>query len=122
MDKNAPSGQFVLVLLDWGKQTYRLIEGNRSKSGDSFKIDHPLDPENKYLYHSFVESPDMKNVYDGTIITDGGGLAIVTLPDWSESLNRDFRFQLTVIAQFAQAIVASEIGRNQFRSALTRGM
>ena len=42
------------------------VVGTLSKGGGSFKIDHPLDPENKYLYHSFVESPDMKNVYDGT--------------------------------------------------------
>jgi hypothetical protein len=42
------------------------VIGNLSKSGGSFKIDHPLDPANKYLYHSFVESPEMKNIYDGT--------------------------------------------------------
>src|SRR5579863_5210078 len=41
------------------------VDGNLSKAGGSFKIDHPLDPSNKYLYHSFVESPDMKNIYDG---------------------------------------------------------
>jgi len=35
------------------------VTGSLSKGGGSFKIDHPLDPENKYLYHSFVESPDM---------------------------------------------------------------
>ncbi len=35
------------------------IAGNLSKRGGAFKIDHPLDPENKYLSHSFVESPDM---------------------------------------------------------------
>jgi|SRR6516162_9903462 len=28
-----------------------------------FKIDHPLDPAHKYLYDSFVESPDMMNIY-----------------------------------------------------------
>ncbi len=28
----------------------------------TFKIDHPLDPENKYLYHSFVESPDSTTI------------------------------------------------------------
>jgi hypothetical protein len=39
------------------------VDGNLSKAGGSFKIDHPLDPANKYLYHSFVESPDMMNVY-----------------------------------------------------------
>jgi trimeric autotransporter adhesin len=90
------------------------VLGILNKGGGSFKIDHPLDPANKYLYHSFVESPDMKNMYDGNITTDGAGLATVTLPDWFETLNRDFRYQLTVIGQFAQAIVASEISGNQF--------
>jgi hypothetical protein len=34
------------------------ITGSIAKGSGTFKIDHPLDPENKYLYHSFVESPD----------------------------------------------------------------
>ena len=91
------------------------VVGTLSKGGGSFKIDHPLDPANKYLYHSFVESPDMMNIYNGNVTTDGAGLATVTLPDWFESLNRDFRYQLTVIGQFAQAIVASKVANNQFR-------
>jgi hypothetical protein len=90
------------------------VDGNLSKSGGSFKIDHPLDPSNKYLYHSFVESPDMKNIYDGNVTTNASGVAIVTLPKWFEALNRDFRYQLTVIGQFAQAMVASEISNHQF--------
>ncbi|MEP0861951.1 MAG: hypothetical protein HRF52_11000 [Ignavibacterium sp.] len=90
------------------------VTGTLSKGGGSFKIDHPLDPQNKYLYHSFVESPDMKNIYDGTVITDASGYATVTLPDWFEALNKDFRYQLTVIGDFAQAIVAQEIHNNQF--------
>ena len=90
------------------------IKGNLSKGGGSFKIDHPLDPANKYLYHSFVESPDMMNVYNGNITTDRRGLAKVTLPGYFEALNRDFRYQLTVIGQFAQAIVAKEIQDNAF--------
>ncbi|MCA2004413.1 MAG: hypothetical protein LDL01_01335 [Ignavibacterium sp.] len=90
------------------------VTGTLSKGGGSFKIDHPLDPQNKYLYHSFVESPDMKNVYDGTVVTDASGYATVTLPDWFEALNKDFRYQLTVIGDFAQAIIAQEIQNNQF--------
>ncbi len=90
------------------------IIGTLSKGAGSFKIDHPLDPANKYLYHSFVESPDMKNMYDGDITTNDAGLATVTLPNWFETLNRDFHYQLTVIGQFAQAIVATEISGNQF--------
>jgi hypothetical protein len=90
------------------------VNGTLSKTAGSFKIDHPLDPENKYLYHSFVESPDMKNIYDGVITTDGRGVAVVTMPDWFETLNRDFRYQLTVIGEFAQAIVGKKLSNNQF--------
>lgn len=90
------------------------VEGTLTKAGGSFKIDHPLDPENKYLYHSFVESPDMKDIYDGTVTTDENGQAVVQLPEWFEALNRDFRYQLTVIGTFAQAIVAEKIKDNRF--------
>jgi hypothetical protein len=90
------------------------VDGNLSKAGGSFKIDHPLDPANKYLYHSFVESPDMMNIYNGNATTDEKGSAVVQLPEWFETLNRDFRYQLTVIGQFAQAIVASKVANHQF--------
>jgi hypothetical protein len=90
------------------------VTGNLSKGGGSFKIDHPLDPANKYLYHSFVESPDMMNVYNGNVTTDGKGEAAVTLPDYFEALNRDFRYQLTTIGQHADAWIASEIKDNKF--------
>jgi hypothetical protein len=91
-----------------------LISGTLSKGGGSFKIDHPLDPENKYLYHSFVESPDMMNIYNGNLTTNENGDAVVTLPDYFEALNGDFRYQLTVIGTFAQAIVAEKIKGNRF--------
>ena len=91
------------------------VIGNLTKSSGTFKIDHPQDPENKFLYHSFVESPDMKNIYDGTITTNADGEATVEMPHYFESLNKDFRYQLTSIGQFAQAIVAEEISNNQFR-------
>jgi hypothetical protein len=90
------------------------VKGNVSKGGGSFKIDHPLDPANKYLSHSFVESPDMMNVYNGNIVTDRHGFATVNLPDYFEALNGVFRYQLTVIGQFAQAIVANKISANRF--------
>jgi hypothetical protein len=57
----------------------------------------------------------MKNIYDGNVTTDAHGDATVTLPEWFEALNGDFRYQLTVIGQFAQAIVAEEITGNQFK-------
>jgi len=80
----------------------------------SFTIDHPLDPANKYLSHSSVESPDMMNIYNGNVVTDANGDAVVPLPEWFETLNRDFRYQLTVIGQFAQAIVTGEVANHQF--------
>jgi hypothetical protein len=86
------------------------VTGKVSKGSGSFKIDDPLDPANKYLSHSFVESPDMMNVYNGNVVTDRYGRATVELPEYFESLNRDFRYQLTVVGKFAQAIVATEIG------------
>jgi hypothetical protein len=95
------------------------VAGALSKSSGSFRIDHPLDPANKYLYHSFVESPDMMNVYNGNAVTDERGYATITMPDWFETLNRDFRYQLTVIddadsEQFVQAKVVGKLRDNRF--------
>ncbi|MDT8394706.1 MAG: hypothetical protein RQ761_12755 [Bacteroidales bacterium] len=90
------------------------VSGTFSKSGGSFKIDHPKDPENKYLVHSFVESPDMMNIYNGNIETGANGYATVELPAYFDMLNIDFRYQLTVIGEFAQAIVKEEISGNHF--------
>ncbi len=95
------------------------VVGTLSKGGGSFKIDHPLDPENKYLYHSFVESPDMMNIYNGVITTDLKGYATVALPDWFDALNRDFRYSLTIIDtsdsdDFVQAKIVREIQANHF--------
>ena len=90
------------------------VNGTLSKSAGSFKIDHPLDPLNKYLVHSFVESPDMANIYNGNIITDGNGFAVVVLPSYFQAENMDYKYQLTVIGEFSQAIVGKEISQNQF--------
>jgi hypothetical protein len=73
------------------------VRGPLIKPGGQFKIDHPLDPANKYLSHSFVESPDMKNVYDGLVVLDDQGETEIELPDWFDALNKDFRYQLTAI-------------------------
>jgi len=93
------------------------VTGYLSKSGGGFKIDHPLDLANKYLYHSFVESPDMKNIYDGVAVLDGSGEAVVELPDWFGVLNKDFRYQLACIGGFAPVYIAEEISNNRFKIA-----
>ena len=94
------------------------VTGNLSKGGGSFKIDHPLDPANKYLYHSFVESPDMMNVYNGIAILDSSGEATITMPDWFSVLNRDFRYQLTAIgAPGPNLYIAEEFVDGHFKIA-----
>jgi hypothetical protein len=92
------------------------VTGSVSKGSGSFQIDHPLDPENKTLSHSFVESPDMMNVYNGNVTLDANGEAVVTLPEWFEALNRDFRYQLTAIGGPGPNLyVAEEVAHNQFK-------
>ena len=93
------------------------VNGTLTKSAGTFKIDHPLDPANKYLSHSFVESPDMKNIYDGVVTLDGRGEATVILPDWFEALNGNFRYQLTCIGEHAPVYIAQKIAGNRFRIA-----
>jgi trimeric autotransporter adhesin len=92
------------------------ITGSLSKGSGSFKIDHPLDPANKYLYHSFVESPDMMNIYNGVVTLNAQGAAWITLPDYFEALNRDFRYQLTSMGRPQPNLyIAREISGNRFR-------
>lgn len=87
------------------------VSGTLTKSAGAFRIDHPLDPENKYLVHSFVESPDMMNVYNGNVTTDESGVAWITMPDYFEALNRDFRYQLTVLDESDTGFALAKIYR-----------
>jgi hypothetical protein len=92
------------------------IHGRLTKSGGGFRIDHPLDPANQYLTHSFVESSDMKNIYDGVVLADEHGQATVELPAWFEAVNRDFRYQLTAIGGPAPGLhVSEEISDGRFK-------
>jgi hypothetical protein len=97
------------------------VYGTLTASIKPFRIDHPLDPAGKYLNHSSIESPDMMNVYNGNTTTNGRGRAVVRLPRYFEALNRDFKYQLTVIGGFAQAVVSQEIKSNRFVIKTDRG-
>lgn len=84
----------------------------------SFVIDHPLDPENKYLMHYCAEGPEPRNVYQGTVVTDSAGFATVRLPDYYESINRDPLIQLTVIdgtTDFVMVKVTQKVANGQFQ-------
>jgi hypothetical protein len=93
------------------------ITGRLVKGSGSFQIDHPLDPANKFLCHSFVESPDMMNIHNGNVILDSAGEAVIELPEWYGALNKDFRYQLTCIGGYANVYISQKIENNQFKIA-----
>jgi len=96
------------------------VFGNFAATGTkSFKIDHPLDPANRYLYHFAQEAPEVQNVYNGVVTLDASGGAVVTLPEYFSALNTGpFRYQLTAIgAPMPNLHVAQEIQGNTFRIA-----
>lgn len=94
------------------------VSGTLSKPGGGFRIDHPADPANKYLNHSFVESSEMKNIYDGVAQMDANGEAIVDLADWMEELNQEFRIQLTPMGAPAPHLhLVGTIAHGRFRIA-----
>ena len=93
-----------------------VVEGNLQVNNNfGARTDHPLDPANKYLNQTFVESSEMMSVQTGNITTDANGEAVVSLPEYFQAMNGDFRYQLTVVGQFAQAIVAQKIEGNVFK-------
>jgi trimeric autotransporter adhesin len=95
------------------------VSGNLNVSGTkSFRVDHPLDPANKYLYHAALESSEVLNLYSGNTVLDANGETNVQLPDWFEALNRDFRYQLTAIGAAAPNLhIAQEIQNRSFKIA-----
>ncbi len=85
--------------------------GNLGATGTkSFQIDHPDDPENKYLRHFSAESPEVINFYSGTVTLDDTGEAVVELPPYFAKINTDPRYQLTAVgAPMPMLHVAEEI-------------
>ena len=91
------------------------VTGALSKGSGTFAIDHPLDPQNRLLYHSFVESPDVKNMYDGVARLDEKGELTIELPSYFEALNTGFRYQLFPHYEpMPDLHVKSEVSGNRF--------
>jgi hypothetical protein len=94
------------------------ITGGVVTAAAATKIDHPLDPENRYLTHSLVQSPDMMTVYNGNVVLDAMGEATVELPVYVGALDGEFRYQLTAIgAPGPNLYVSREIVGDSFRIA-----
>lgn len=91
--------------------------GKLGSSGfKTFRIDHPTDPENKYLQHYSSEGPEPINEYSGNVILEADGSAWVQLPDYFEMINIDFRYTLTAIGAPAPGLyIASEVQGNAFQ-------
>ncbi len=94
-------------------------QGDSGASGlKAFRIDHPFDPEHKYLLHYSTESPFPQNFYSGNVVTDAKGFAWVQLPDYFDEINTNFKYQLTVIDdgdEFVMAKVTKEVAANRFQ-------
>ncbi|MEW5955914.1 MAG: hypothetical protein AB1626_05275, partial [Candidatus Micrarchaeota archaeon] len=79
------------------------VTGTLSKGSGSFLIDHPLDPKNKVLRHSFAESPEMLNIYKGNAKT-AGRKKVIQMPEWFVALNgkdsSDYSFAVTPLKSF----------------------
>jgi hypothetical protein len=94
-------------------------DGHFASNGNkSFRIDHPLDPKNKYLLHYCTESPYPQNFYNGNVTTDATGYAWVELPEYFSEINANFKYVLTVIDDsddFVLAKVTKEITHNSFQ-------
>jgi hypothetical protein len=91
------------------------VSGTISKGAGTFVIDHPLDPRNKLLYHSFVESPEPKNIYDGVATLDERGEVIIELPGYFLALNKDFRYLASPIGEAMPNLhLAREVYRRRF--------
>jgi hypothetical protein len=87
--------------------------GTLSKSGGSFTIDHPLDPNGKILNHYFTESPEMVNIYRGVVTLGASGRAAVSLPDYFSALNEKPMVQLTGVGTYEVYVVDKVVG-NRF--------
>lgn len=94
------------------------VGGHLYKFGGGFQIDHPLSPDSKVFNHSFVESSERKNIYDGVVKLDAKGAAMVKLPAWLEAVNGSFRYQLTSIGGPAPNLhVSKKISTGRFQIA-----
>jgi len=74
------------------------VGGNFYAGGTkSFRIDNPLDPENKFLIHYSIESNEVMNIYRGSVQLDANGEATVKLPDYFPAVNKNFSYNLTPV-------------------------
>jgi hypothetical protein len=115
---------FGIGVIGEGNSFGVFAQGNLGASGTkTFLIDHPLDPENRFLKHYSMESPEVLNVYRGNVVLDANGEGVVKLPDYFDAINRNVTYQLTAIGGAAPGLhVLEEIdATRQFKVAGGKG-
>lgn len=105
----------------WGDQTdingfSVYANGDMGAAGiKPFYIDHPTDPENKYLRHFSIESNEVLNVYRGNATFDANGEATVVMPDYFDAVNNEnCTYQLTPIGGYAPLYIKEKLANGQF--------
>lgn len=93
-----------------------VINGDLTVTGtkSGFRIDDPRAPTRRTLTHTPVETDVLTVTYSGNARTGADGRATVRLPEYAEALGTDWRYQLTPIGRFGQAIVEREVRDGAF--------
>lgn len=92
------------------------ISGALSKGSGTFKIDHPLDPDNKFLYHGFIEGPRYDLIYRGQVKLSAGQ-AEVSIDLESNMMEGTFE----ALTQNPQVFVQNESGWEPVRGNVSGG-
>ena len=89
---NAVSTQSGMLFYNTGTSEIQYIESSKT-----FVIDHPVDPD-RYLVHACLEGPEAGVYYRGESKIDQASV-VVRLPEYVESLARDFTVHVTPIGE-----------------------
>ena len=92
------------------------VGGNLSKGSGTFLIDHPLDPENKNLYHGFVEAPRHDLIYRGQTPLRAGR-AVVQIDEASNMTKGTFH----ALTQNPQIFLQNATGWEPLKATLADG-
>jgi len=84
------------------------------QGSDVFAIDHPLDPYGKILNHYGLAGPELRYIYEGSVVIGANGRAEVKLPDYFSLLLRNPHIQLTGVGTKEVVYVAEDITGNRF--------
>ena len=92
---------------------FKFIKNIEYLNGQSFKIDHPLDPKNKYLEHGSLEGPEHGIYQRGR--ASGYKEVTVELPDYFIALSED-DYSIQITPRINAHLYVSDSNKKCFRS------